>query len=310
VQLARTAHILTGKEPADGILSGKSGFPTTTPYPRRPMPDPLVSIVIPCYKTSRYVAPAIESCLAQTWKNIEVVVVDDRSPENDAEIADRFAASDARVRVIRHERNQGVSGAFNTGFGAAAGEYMTRLAGDDVLREDAVAMILGEFARNPSADIVYCDMQLIDADGQYLQPMPTQEPENALLPAFRMGLCVMWKRAVWEGNGPFRPRYDTAEDYEFYLRATRNGFRLSKCHDGAPMFFRYHADQQGARSNRRQDVAMLDAQLSHLKALFARSPWRLDLALRIARNSARLAVRRAKFRYHGVGAFRDGSKGV
>lgn len=269
------------------------------------MPLPLVSIVIPCYKTSSFLDAAIQSCINQTWTDIEVIVVDDCSPDCDAEIAERYVVADSRVRLCRHDRNQGVAAAFNTGFRVARGEFMLRLAADDMLREDAVVMMMRHFEKHPEADIVYCDMQQVDVYGRYLYSVPTNEPESALFPTFRVGLCVSWKRKVWDFTNGFCSRYDTAEDYEFLLRATRCGFRLSRCGDGEPMFFRFHANQQGLRASRRQDVACLDAQLSHLRALFARSPWRLGMALRIMRNTMRLIVRRGLLYYHGVGAFRS-----
>lgn len=102
----------------------------------------LVSIVIPCYKGSRFLAKTIESCLGQTYRDIEVIVVDDKSPQNDAEIADSYAAKDSRIRVVRRERNGGVSRAYNSGYAIARGEYFTRLSQDDLFREDAIEIML------------------------------------------------------------------------------------------------------------------------------------------------------------------------
>ena len=83
----------------------------------------LVSIVIPCYNGLRFLPQAIESCLRQTYRDLEVIVVDDASPDDCAAIAERYASRDDRVRVIRRPANGGVSRAFNTGFEAARGEY-------------------------------------------------------------------------------------------------------------------------------------------------------------------------------------------
>ena len=75
----------------------------------------LVSVVIPCYKGERYLAQAIESCLRQTHRELEVIVVDDASPTPDAAIAERFAAADPRVRVVRRAENGMISRALNSG---------------------------------------------------------------------------------------------------------------------------------------------------------------------------------------------------
>src|SRR5437870_5661637 len=94
-----------------------------------------VSIVIPCYGGASYLAEAIESCLRQTFANIEIIIVDDASPDDSAEIAERYARQDKRVTVIRHSKNGGVSRAFNSGFRIATGEYFARLAQDDRFRD-------------------------------------------------------------------------------------------------------------------------------------------------------------------------------
>ncbi len=97
-----------------------------------------VSIVIPCYKGERFLSQALDSCLAQSFAALEVIVVDDGSPDRCAEIADGYAARDSRVRVIRRAQNGGVSRAWNAGFGAARGDYFLRLAQDDWFKPEAV----------------------------------------------------------------------------------------------------------------------------------------------------------------------------
>src|SRR5438477_12732943 len=91
----------------------------------RPAVPGLVSVVIPCYNGAAFLAEAIESCLRQTYRDLEIIVVDDASPDHCAEIAGRYAAADSRVRVLRRARNGGVSSALNTGFRRARGEYFS-----------------------------------------------------------------------------------------------------------------------------------------------------------------------------------------
>jgi len=92
--------------------------------------DSLISIVIACYRGDRFLAEAIESCLKQTYQNCEIILVDDASPDRCAEIAEGYAQTDSRLRVVRHPTNGRASRAFNTGFESACGEFMTRLAQD------------------------------------------------------------------------------------------------------------------------------------------------------------------------------------
>lgn len=236
--------------------------------------DPLVSIVIPCYKGSRYLPFAIESCLNQTHRDIEVIVVDDASPENDAEIAEKYSNLDNRVRTIRHTVNGGIARAFNSGFNAAKGDYFTRLAQDDLFRNDAIELMLDHFQSHPDLGLVYCNMQLIDCDGKVLQTLPTEKPDKALLPCNRVGLCVLWKREVWETIGTFNPEYDTVEDYDFFLRLSRR-YLLGKCADHAPFFFRYHPTQSSVNRATEQDWATAACQFAHYWARVKEHPLRI-----------------------------------
>ena len=84
--------------------------------------EPKVSIIVPIYKTERYLAQCVDSWLAQTLTDIEIILVDDGSPDNSGAIADAYSRQDRRVRVI-HQNNAGLGPARNAGMEAAAGEY-------------------------------------------------------------------------------------------------------------------------------------------------------------------------------------------
>ena len=128
----------------------------------------LASVVIPCYNGAKFLPEAIESCLRQSHRELEIIVVDDASPDNCAEIAGRYARQDGRIRVIRHEKNGGVWRPFNTGFNAARGEYMIRLGQDDFFHEDTVAAMVSHLESNPAVGLTYGNLQPITEDGARL----------------------------------------------------------------------------------------------------------------------------------------------
>lgn len=227
------------------------------------MIDGLVSIVIPCYGGERFLGEAIESCLAQTYRAIEVIVVDDASPDRCRQIAEQYARDDPRVRVVRRWRNGGVSRAFNTGFRVARGEFFSRLAQDDRFREDAIELMVGYLRTHPEVGLVYCDMQRIDEQGNVLGVHETADPENALIDGDRVGLCVMWPRRVWEAIGQFDPLFDAAEDYEYWLRLAKR-FILGKVAREAPFFVRFHSKMGSEVYSRKQVMAALLARQIHL----------------------------------------------
>lgn len=202
----------------------------------------LVSIVIPCYHGERFLAEAIQSCLRQSYSALEVIVVDDLSPDSCVEIAESFAQADPRVRIVRRPQNGGVSRAFNDGFDAARGAFLTRLAQDDVFEPFAVERMVKRLsAAGPRAGLVYCDRSEIDDSGTFVQEViRTPPPEHVLIYGNRMGLCVMWTREVWQTVGGFNPDFDAAEDYEYWCRVESH-FKVVKSEGPPAMRTRTHA---------------------------------------------------------------------
>ena len=92
---------------------------------------PLGSVIIPVYKVEAYLTACVESVLAQTYRNFEIILVDDGSPDNCPQMCDELAARDSRIRVI-HKENGGLSSARNTGIDAARGDYLAFLDSDDL----------------------------------------------------------------------------------------------------------------------------------------------------------------------------------
>src|SRR5215211_9350661 len=110
------------------------------PGKERPAEAGLVSVVIPCYNQAHFLGEAIESVLSQSYRNFEILVVDDGSTDNTSEVASRYE----RVRIVRQE-NRGLSGARNRGLREAKGEYVVFLDADDRLLPGALEASLGCF---------------------------------------------------------------------------------------------------------------------------------------------------------------------
>lgn len=124
--------------------------------------DPLVSIIVPVYGTQEYLPACIDSICTQSYKNIEIILVDDQSPDGCPEICDSYAEKDSRVIVI-HQQNKGVSGARNTGMDKANGEYVMFVDSDDVLEVNAVELLLQDIVRY-KADIASASKTVFAAD--------------------------------------------------------------------------------------------------------------------------------------------------
>ena len=115
----------------------------------------LVSIIVPVYKAEKYIHQCIDSLLAQTYSNIEVILVDDGSPDHCGKICDEYAAKDCRVKVI-HQQNGGVSVARQTGIDHATGEYSIHADPDDWVELNMIEELVAKAVAN-NADMVICD---------------------------------------------------------------------------------------------------------------------------------------------------------
>ena len=113
-----------------------------------------VSIIVPFYNCENYIDKCIESLLAQTYENIEIICIDDQSPDRCGEILDRYAAEDSRITVI-HQENMGLSGARNSGMKKATGEYVMFVDGDDWLESATIEEMLKTITET-NADSVMC----------------------------------------------------------------------------------------------------------------------------------------------------------
>lgn len=116
---------------------------------------PLVSIIVPIYKVPEpFLRQCIESCINQTLQDIEIILVDDGSPDNCGKICDEYAAKDERIRVI-HKENGGLVSARNAGWEIATGEWFTFVDGDDWISLDMCEILDDAIRRNPGTDIFF-----------------------------------------------------------------------------------------------------------------------------------------------------------
>lgn len=124
--------------------------------------NPLVSVIIPVYQVEKYIHRCMDSILGQTYDNIEIILVDDGSPDNCPIICDQYAKADERVKVI-HKTNGGLSDARNEGLKHISGKYVFFVDSDDFIDRNAIKYMV-DLAENHCADIVQCDRELGTGD--------------------------------------------------------------------------------------------------------------------------------------------------
>jgi hypothetical protein len=270
------------------MIATTNSIPVSQPTAPATGSDRLVSIVIPCYGGEPFLAEAIESCLAQTYRDFELIIVDDASPDRCLAIAERYAQRDKRIHLVRRSQNGGVARAFNSGFEVSRGGYLTRLAQDDAFEEHALeAMVETLKTSDPPADLVYCDCTAVDRNGNYIRTEIQPDPKDALRFGNRLDVCVMWTRRVWDAVGGFDPACDAAEDYDYWLRVS-GIFRLVKCQAKPALRGRWHLEKGSIKHlNRQVASTFLAVRKNHRRTFASLGGWRTrQLALVCARITA------------------------
>jgi len=129
---------------------------------------PLVTVVVPLFKTEQFVAKCLTSLADQTFRDFEVICVDDCSPDNAADIAETFHDALPQLTVLRHDRNLGPGGARNTAIRSAKGAYIASLDSDDWVDSGFLQNLLQPILDNPDAkiDLIIAGFRRVDEGGQ------------------------------------------------------------------------------------------------------------------------------------------------
>jgi CDP-glycerol glycerophosphotransferase len=129
-------------------------------------PVPLISVIIPVFKVEDSLRACLDSVLGQAFSAVEVIAVDDHSPDRSGEILDEYAKRDDRVFVVHLERNAGPGNARNTGFGFARGEYVWFVDGDDWIADGALDAIAGRLTGTGGADVLLIGFDRVQPSGR------------------------------------------------------------------------------------------------------------------------------------------------
>ena len=181
------------------------------------MDSNLISIILPVYNGEKYLAMSIESCLNQTYKNIELIIVNDCSTDQTLNIARGYAKRDHRVRIISNAENKKLPTSLNIGHKAAKGDFTTWTSDDNLYELNALEVMINEIFEKKS-DIVYSNFTLIDDEGHKVREVCLHGFENIIFGNF-IACCFLYKREVFERNNGYNEKLFLVEDYDFWLRA-------------------------------------------------------------------------------------------
>jgi glycosyltransferase involved in cell wall biosynthesis len=187
---------------------------------------PTVSIVIPCHNYRQYLPQAVHSVLAQTFRDWELVIVDDGSTDDTAAVAESLieAHPDRHIRLLR-QANAGVSAARNAGIAATAGRYLLPLDADDLIAPTMLEKTVAVLDSSPHIAIVSTDVFVFTDDGMPPQvtPFPAYSKE-LLLQRLIMFYCSLYRREVWQAVGGYNEQMRAGEDWDFWIGCAEQGF--------------------------------------------------------------------------------------
>ena len=222
---------------------------------------PTISVIVPVYNVERYLARCIDSILAQTFMDFELILIDDGSPDNSGRICDEYAAKDARIRVF-HQENGGVSSARNHGIDAALGEYVCFVDSDDLILPTYLETLFETITEN-DADIATCGyITSYYKNGQVIK-QETREPaitgtySNFGKPLIELQSPAMYstpfnhlfrKEIIKASNITFPPIRRGEDDYfvHCFLRAAQS---IAICAENLYIYIIYLSDRTSATSN-------------------------------------------------------------
>lgn len=222
---------------------------------------PKISVIVPAYNLAKFLPAALDSVKAQGEQDWECIVVDDASPDACGKIARGYARDDKRFRVITNKENQYLAGALNIGIEQARGRYILPLDADNVLPPAALSLLSEALDTDRSLSIAYGNVEFWNPDGKkWHSGWPPQfngdwqlskRTNNGERPANLIPSTAMYRKAVWEQTGGYRRRYRTAEDADFWARATSYGFRASMVTQADTLFYRNRNDSMSRKEELR-----------------------------------------------------------
>lgn len=209
-----------------------------------------VSVIIPCYNHKAFVAESINSVLNQTYKNIELIVLDDGSKDGSAELLKELASKYSFQLVLKN--NEGVCATLNRGLKLATGDYITFIASDDFMPLNRITEQIEALKANPESDVVAGSVQVVDERSNIIS---TKQVRGAgfinLDQMFKKNMIyaptAMFKKAVFTKYGFYREDY-LFEDYYMWLKILSSGGRILNI-DKNWAFYRINAGNLEKRFN-------------------------------------------------------------
>lgn len=178
----------------------------------------LISVVLPIYNGEKYMRESIDSIIAQTYENWELIIIDDCSTDATASIAAEYVERDSRIRYYKNEQNLRLPRSLNRGFSLTKGAYLTWTSDDNLFEPEAFSKLLNSLKEN-KADFIFTSYDVIDENGKYISTVEIQKDYKDLIIGFNVvGACFLYTRNVYNTVGDYQHGKILVEDFDYWQR--------------------------------------------------------------------------------------------
>ena len=196
--------------------------------------QPLISVLIPTFNVEKFIREAIESICNQSYRNLDIVVVDDFSNDSTYKILTEFASYDKRIKLYRNKENLGIVGTLNFALTQAKGLFIARMDGDDISYPQRIEILYNFLATNPLVGLVGSQTETIDESGNSVNFPKWPITEEKVYKGLRYKMstvlhCWLARKEVYSTLCGYR--IHTVEDYDFLLRMLTSGLRFTNVNE-------------------------------------------------------------------------------
>jgi len=217
-------------------------------------PRPKVSVIVPCHNLAKYLPDALRSVMQQTFNDWECIIVDDASTDNTPNVAEEYVRLEPRISYVRTPENFGLARALNFGHAHARGKYVLNLDADNMLPENALAVLVNALDTHRDLHVVYGGLDTVAEDGSNQRPnaFPYERFDWYAQMAHlnQLHSSAMMRREVIEQSAGYRERQWRAEDAEFWCRVSSFGFNIARVTSEPTLIYRWRADSKSAVERR------------------------------------------------------------
>jgi glycosyltransferase involved in cell wall biosynthesis len=192
-----------------------------------------ITVIMPCYNQVQYVRESIDSVLNQTYKNIELLLIDNLSTDGTKEVIQEYEKKDNRIRAVYHKENMGLGYSFTEGMKLATGDFVSFTSSDDIWYLNKLEVQANTLNLNPESDVIHSDADIVDGKGkktgtikQFYKLRTSEASGNVFNCLTRKNICctstVLFKKECLKTYGEFDPELRFAHDWWLYIKLSQN----------------------------------------------------------------------------------------